>query len=83
MSQPPKRLIISGMSFFSSAARQVAPGILLICVLMPMAASDSWISTAIGSPTVAPPRSKLSVVSKPLGTPASAISALALAMSVL
>ena len=54
------------MSFFSSAARQVAPGILLICALMPMAASASCISTAIGSPTVAPPRSKLSVVSKPL-----------------
>jgi hypothetical protein len=71
------------MSFFSSAERQVAPGILLMVALMPICASDSWISTTIGSPMVAPPRSKLSVVSKPRREAGLGHQALALAMSVL
>ena len=52
-------------------------------VLIPIWASDSWTSTAAGSLMVAKPWSKKSWVSKPLGTPASAIRALALTMSVL
>ena len=73
----------SGISFLSSRFRQFAPGMLLIVVLMPIWASDSWTRTAIGSLIVAKPWSKKSGVSNPLARPASAMSALARAMSVL
>jgi hypothetical protein len=65
----------------SNCARQFAPGTFSIFALMPISASDSTSSTQAGSPTVAPPRSKDSVVSKPDSMPASFISARALTMS--
>src|SRR5882757_935737 len=70
------------MVFLVSSVRQLAPGILLIVVLMPIWARLSWTSTQSGSLTTAKPRSNEIVVSKPSGKPASVSSALALAMSV-
>ena len=71
------------MSFLRRAPRQLAPGTLLMVALIPIDCSDSWIRTAVGSFTVVKPWSNDSVVSKPFARPASARSALALAMSVL
>ena len=73
-------MTISGIDFFAISLRQLAPGTLLIAVLMPIWPRLSCTSTAIGSQMSPAPRSKEIVVSMP-DTPLSAISALALAMS--
>ncbi len=71
----------NGIDFFAISLRQLAPGILLMAVLMPIWPRLSWSSTAIGSEFTASPRSNEIEVS--IGpTPDSCINALALAMSV-
>src|SRR5262245_46671111 len=69
------------MSFLSSAARQLAPGILLMVTLMPICDSASATRMHAGSLTVAPPRSNDSVVSNPSAMPASFMRARAFGMS--
>ena len=71
------------MSFLRSAARQFAPGILLIVTLMPMSESASAMRMQAGSETVPCPRSQQSVVSNPFSNPASFMSARAFGMSYL